>query len=69
MKIPKQAYTAEFKELAVKRIKDGQSLSHVIKEFGLDDQTLCNRIKASAEGNLKGAGKREVNKRLTRPHD
>ena len=25
MKIPKQAYTTEFKELAVKRIKDGQS--------------------------------------------
>ena len=24
MKIPKQAYTIEFKELAVKRIKDGQ---------------------------------------------
>ena len=28
MKIPKQAYTTEFKELAVKRIKDGQSVSH-----------------------------------------
>ncbi len=27
MKIPKQAYTTEFKELAVKRIKDGQSVS------------------------------------------
>jgi hypothetical protein len=26
MKIPKQAYTAEFKELAVKRVKDGQSV-------------------------------------------
>jgi glutamine amidotransferase PdxT len=29
MKIPKQAYTAEFKELAVKRVKDGQSVSVV----------------------------------------
>ena len=29
MKIPKQAYTIEFKELAVKRIKDGQSVSRV----------------------------------------
>lgn len=27
MKIPKQAYTVELKELAVKRIKDGQSVS------------------------------------------
>jgi hypothetical protein len=26
MKIPKQAYTTEFKELAVKRIKEGQSV-------------------------------------------
>ena len=69
MKIPKQAYTNEFKELAVKLIKDGQSLNRVIRELGLDDQTLYNLIKASAEGNLKGAGKREVNKRLTRPHD
>jgi transposase-like protein len=35
MKIPKQAYTIEFKELAVKRIKDGQSVSKVCKELGL----------------------------------
>lgn len=27
MKIPKQAYTGNFKELAVKQIKDGQSVS------------------------------------------
>ena len=60
MKIPKQAYTTEFKELAVKRVKDGQSISRVIKELGLGDQTLRNWIKASAEGKLKGAGKREV---------
>jgi len=26
MKIPKQAYTTEFKELAVKRVNDGQWL-------------------------------------------
>lgn len=25
MKIPKQAYTTEFKELAVKRVKDGHT--------------------------------------------
>ena len=35
MKIPKQANTTEFKELAVKRVKDGQSISSVIKELGL----------------------------------
>ena len=35
MKIPKQEYTAEFKELAVKRVKDGQSVGTVAKELGL----------------------------------
>jgi transposase len=60
MKIPKQAYTTEFKELAVKRIKDGQSVSTVCKELGLSDQTLRNWVKASAEGKLRGAGSKEV---------
>ena len=60
MKIPKQAYTTEFKELAVKRIKDGQSISVVCKELGLGDQTLRNWVKASAEGRLGGAGGRVV---------
>ncbi len=60
MKIPKQAYTIEFKELAVKRIKDGQSISVVCKELGLGDQTLRNWVKASAEGKLCGAGGRVV---------
>ena len=60
MKITKPAYTTEFKELAVKRVKDGQSISAVIKELGLGDQTLRNGIKASAEGKLRGAGSREV---------
>ena len=60
MKIPKQAYTTEFKELAVKRVKDGQSISTVIKELGLGDQTLRNWGKASAEGKLRGVGGKAV---------
>jgi transposase len=60
MKIPKQAYTTEFKELAVKRIKDGQSVSMVCKELGLSDQTVRNWVKAAAEGKLNGAGSRVV---------
>ena len=60
MKIPKQAYTIEFKELAVRRIKDGQSVSQVCKELGLSDQTVRNWIKAAAEGKLNGAGGRVV---------
>lgn len=60
MKIPKQAYTTEFKELAAKRVKDGQSVSVVVKELGLSDQTLRNWVKASAAGKFKGAGSRAV---------
>ena len=60
MKIPKQAYTIEFKELAVKRIQDGHSVSKVCKELGLSDQTLRNWIKAATEGKLSGAGGKVV---------
>lgn len=60
MKIPKQAYTTEFRELAVKRIKDGQSVSTVCKELGLSDQTVRNWVKAAAEGRLMGTGGRVV---------
>lgn len=59
-KIPKQAYTTEFKELAVKRVTDGQAIALVVKELGLSDQTLRNWIKASAEGKLKGAGSKVI---------
>lgn len=35
MKIPKQEYTVEFKELAVKRVKSGQTAGAVAKDLGL----------------------------------
>ena len=60
MKIPKQAYTTEFKELAVKRVKAGQGIGKVCKELGLSDQTVRNWIKAAAEGKLSGAGGKVV---------
>jgi len=40
MQIPNQAYTVELKELAVKQIKDGQSISMACKEPVLGEQTL-----------------------------
>lgn len=58
-KIPKQEYTAEFKELALKRVKAGQSARVVAMNFGLIEQTLRNWIKAAA-GNLNGTGARVV---------
>ena len=60
MKIPKQAYTAQFKELAVKRVKEGQGVGVVSKELGLSSQTLRNWVKAAANGTLNGAGTRVV---------
>jgi transposase len=59
-KIPKQEYTAEFKELAVKRVKAGQTVGAAAKELGLIEQTLRNWVKAAAVGKLNGAGARIV---------
>ena len=44
-KIPKQEYTAEFKELTVKRVKAGQGVGPVARELGLVEQTLRNWVK------------------------
>ena len=41
-KIPKQEYTAEFRELAVKRVKDGLTPGAAAKELGVNHQTLRN---------------------------
>lgn len=59
-RIPKQAYTSEFKELSVKRVKSGQSISSVAKDLGLIEQTLRNWIKAADAGKLNSAGGKVV---------
>ncbi len=59
-KLPKQEYRAEFKALAVKRVKAGQSNGVVARELGLGDQTLRNWVKAFDAGKLTGAGLRVV---------
>ena len=58
MKIPKPAFTPEFKGLAVKRVK--ASTGAVAKELGIVEQTLRNWVKAAAKGKLNGAGSRTV---------
>jgi transposase len=55
-KIPKQEFTAEFKELAVKRVKSGQSVGMVARELGLVEQTLRNWVKAADRGQLNPPG-------------
>ena len=59
-KIPKQEYTAEFKALAVKRVKDGLTVGAAARELGLIDQTLRNWVKAADAGKLSGAGTKPV---------
>ena len=59
-KIPKQEYTVEFKQLAVKRVKSGEMLTKVARELGLVGQTLRNWVKAAKSGKLDLAGGRSV---------
>lgn len=59
-KIPKQEYTAEFKALAVKRVKDGLTVGAAARELGLIEQTLRNWVKAAGAGKLNGAGVKPV---------
>ena len=58
-KIPKQEYTAEFKEHAVKH---AQAVGIVVasKELGLVEQTLRNWVKAAEAGKLVSAGAKPV---------
>ncbi len=59
-KIPKQEYTVEFKELAVKRVAGGESFGTVAKELGLVEQTLRNWAKAAKKGRLSVPGGKAV---------
>jgi transposase len=51
-KIPKQEYTPEFGELAVKRVKAGQGIGPVARDLGLVEQPLRNWVKADIQGKL-----------------
>jgi transposase len=59
-KIPKQEYTAEFKELAVKRVEGGEGIAKVARELGLVEQTLRNWVKAAKKGLLNPPGTKAV---------
>jgi transposase len=58
-KIPKQEYTAEFKEQAVKRAKE-VGAGAAARELGLIEQTLRNWVKAAAAGKLVAADAKPV---------
>ena len=58
-KIPKQEFTAEFKELAVKRVKSGQSVGMVARELGLVEQTLQELGQGSRSRAAEPAGRQD----------
>ncbi len=59
-RIPKQEYTAEFKEQAVKRADEVGSIGRVAEELGLVEQTLRNWVKAAKAGKLNPAGAEQI---------
>lgn len=57
-KIPKQSYTDEFKQAAVKLVDSGQRPAEVARQLGISEQTLTNWRKAAKAGKLvKRSGK------------
>jgi transposase len=58
-KIPKQEYTAEFKEQAVRRAQE-VGIGVAARELGLVEQTLRNWVKAVAAGKLTAPGAKPV---------
>ncbi|MBE7521964.1 MAG: IS3 family transposase [Burkholderiales bacterium] len=59
-KVPKQEFTAEFKELAVKRVRSGQGVAVVARDLGLVEQTLRNWVKAAKAGKLNPPGAKAI---------
>ena len=57
--LPKQEYTAEFKEQAVKHAQ-ASGIGLAARELGLVEQTLRNWVKASEAGKLVGTGANPV---------
>lgn len=58
-RIPKQEYTVEFKEQAVRHAK-AVGVPTAAKELGLVDQTLRNWVKAAKAGKLNAVGAKPV---------
>jgi transposase len=56
-RIPKQEYTAQFKEQAVAMVKSGKSVPEVARALGLVEQTLRNWVKLAGQGKLREATK------------
>jgi transposase len=56
-KIPRVAYTLEFKLEALRRVRGGEAVRRVAREIGVPEQSIRNWVKAQAEGKLGSAEK------------
>jgi transposase len=56
-RIPKVAYTLEFKLEALRRVRGGEAVRQVGREIGVPEQSLRNWVKAQAAGKLGTAEK------------
>lgn len=54
-KIPRVAYTLEFKLEALRRVRGGEAVRRVAREIGVPEQTIRNWFKAQADGKLGSA--------------
>jgi transposase len=52
VRLPRAAYTPEFKLEAVKLVEGGRIVAEVARELGLLEQTLRNWVNASRKGKL-----------------
>jgi transposase len=51
-RIPRVAYTLEFKLEALRRVRSGEPVRRVAREIGVPEQSIRNWVKAQAEGKL-----------------
>jgi transposase len=58
-RVPKVAYMLEFKLEALRRVRSGEAVRKIAREFGVPEQSIRNWVKAQVEGKLGSAdGKR-----------
>ena len=55
VKIPRKAYTLEFKQEAVRLVESGQRVSEAARTVGVVEQTLSNWVRAQRAGKLSGS--------------
>lgn len=56
-RIPRKAYTYEFKLEAVRLVESGQSIAEAARSLGVVEQTLFNWIKVHKAGKLTANGR------------